>query len=63
MRYMLTLLALLALLVSTGCTYMMAVPSTKGKAWAVKTDGFGGSTFWNCELKGDKPVCYQVNKQ
>jgi hypothetical protein len=57
------LLALLALLVSTGCTYMMAVPSTQGKAWAVKTDGFGGSTFWNCELKGDKPVCYQVNKQ
>jgi hypothetical protein len=62
MRYLLAFAAILALLISTGCTYMMAVPSTAGKAWAVKVTPFGG-TYWNCEAAGGKPKCYKVIKQ
>jgi hypothetical protein len=60
MRYLLILGALLALLLASGCAYMMAVEGQQGKAWVA---GPGAKFMWNCEAAGGKPKCYKVIKQ
>lgn len=62
MRYLLICGALLALIVTSGCTYAMKVQGTEGKAWLVKSTPFG-TTLWNCEAAGGKPKCYKVIKK
>jgi hypothetical protein len=45
---------------ASGCMHVMAVHSTQGKAYVIKTTPFGGS-FWNCEAAAE-PTCYKVTE-
>ncbi len=59
MRVLLMLGALLALVISAGCTYSTMVRGQQGKAYVVKSALFS-STLWNCDATGGKPKCYKV---
>ena len=51
-------LALMALL-GTGCIGTTAAQSVNGKAFVVR-GSFLGTSVYNCDATGPKPVCYEV---
>lgn len=58
--------ALLALLVLTfagvGCIGTTAAKSVNGKAFVVQGSVFGTSVY-NCDASGERPVCYEVSEE
>jgi hypothetical protein len=54
-------LTLLCALGSSGCLYVTAAQSVKGRAWVVRSE-LVGSSFWNCDATNGDPVCYQTVK-
>jgi hypothetical protein len=57
-----TVLVILALM-SAGCVTSTAAQSVNGKAFVVNGSIFQGTSVFNCDATGDKPVCYQVTEE
>lgn len=54
---------LLLALMSAGCITATASQSVNGKAYVVNGSILTGTSVFNCDATGAKPICYQVNEE
>jgi hypothetical protein len=52
----------LAAATTAGCTYVGAAQSVQGHAFITRNE-YLSSSFWNCDVAGGQPTCYQTKQQ